>query len=115
MIIKLDKNNIERYSRQIILKNVGPLGQKKILNSRVLIVGLGGLGCPVSDSLSRAGIGNFGIADHDKVSLSNIHRQSMFNSKDIGKYKVDVVKKNIKLINPKTKVKIYKKKLMKKI
>ncbi len=111
MKFKLDKKNIERYSRQIILKNVGPLGQKKILISRVLIVGLGGLGCPVSDGLSRAGIENLGIADYDKVSLSNIHRQSMFNSKDIGKYKVDVVKKNIKLINPKIKVKIYKKKI----
>ena len=110
----LNKDNIERYSRQIILKSVGPRGQKKILNSKVLIVGLGGLGSPVSDSLSRAGVGSIGIADFDKVNLSNIHRQSMFTSKDIGKYKVDVIKQRIKLINSTTKVKIFKKKITKK-
>ena len=89
----LKKKIIERYSRQIILKNVGVAGQKKIINSKVLVVGAGGLGCPVIDTLSRAGVGTIGIADHDKVTLSNIHRQNLYNSEDVGKFKVDIVKK----------------------
>ena len=108
---KLDKNQIERYSRQIVLKNVGTIGQKKINNSKVLIVGAGGLGCPIVDYLSRAGVGTIGVADFDKIKLSNIHRQNMYNSKDIGKYKVDIIKKKIKLINPFVKIKTYNKKI----
>ena len=107
----LNKNHIERYSRQIVLKDVGVVGQKKILSSKVLIVGAGGLGCPIADYLSRAGVGTIGIADFDKVNLSNIHRQNLYNSKDVGKYKVDVVKEKIKSINPFTKTKTYKKKI----
>jgi adenylyltransferase/sulfurtransferase len=107
----LNKNYIERYSRQIVLKDVGVVGQKKIRSSKVLIVGAGGLGCPIVDYLSRAGVGTIGIADFDKVNLSNIHRQNLYNSKDIGKYKVDVVKEKIKSINPFTKIKTYKKKI----
>ena len=107
----LNKNHIERYSRQIVLKNVGVVGQKKIYISKVLIVGAGGLGCPIADYLSRAGVGTIGIADFDKISLSNIHRQNLYNSKDMGKYKVDVVKEKIKSINPSTKIKTYKKKI----
>ena len=107
----LNKNQIERYSRQIVLKNVGVIGQKKISNSKVLIVGAGGLGCPIVDYLSRAGVGTIGIADFDKIKLSNIHRQSMYNTKDIGQFKVDVIKKKIKLINPFIKIKTYKKKI----
>ena len=110
----LNKKSIERYSRQIVLKDVGPVGQKKIINSRVLIVGAGGLGCPVIDYLARAGVGNLGIIDHDKVNISNIHRQSLYSSGDIGKSKVSVLKKKIKLINPLVKVKIFKKKIEKK-
>ena len=71
----LNKSIIERYSRQIVLKDVGVIGQKAIINSKVLIIGAGGLGCPIADYLSRAGVGTIGIADYDKVSLSNIHRQ----------------------------------------
>ena len=112
---RLNKKLIERYSRQIVLKDIGIIGQKKILNSKVLIVGAGGLGCPIADYLSRAGVGTIGIADFDKINLSNIHRQNLYNSKDIGKYKVDIVKAKIKLINPFTKIKIYKKKLIMKI
>ena len=81
----LTKKEIERYSRQIVLKDVGARGQKQIIKSKVLIIGSGGLGCPIADSLSRAGVGNIGIADFDKVQLSNIHRQSIFNTNDIGK------------------------------
>ncbi len=92
----LNKKQIERYSRQIVLKNVGPSGQKKIIKSKVLVVGAGGLGCPVIDYLSRAGVGNIGVVDHDKVNISNIHRQSLYNTKDIGKFKVSVLKKKIK-------------------
>ena len=79
----LNKKSIERYSRQIVLKNIGPIGQKKIIKSKVLVIGAGGLGCPVIDYLSRAGVGNIGIIDHDKVDISNIHRQSMYDTKDI--------------------------------
>ena len=106
----LNKNIIERYSRQIVIKNIGIVGQKKIISSKVLIVGAGGLGCPIADYLSRAGVGTIGIADFDKISLSNIHRQNLYNSQDIGKYKVEVVKKKIKSINPFIKIKTYKKK-----
>ena len=107
----LSKNLIERYSRQIVLKDVGVAGQKTIINSKVLIVGAGGLGCPIADYLSRAGVGTIGIADHDKVSLSNIHRQSLYNSKDVGKFKVNVLKEKIKSINHLIKIKIINKKI----
>ncbi len=109
----LNKKLIQRYSRQIILKDVGPSGQKKIIKSKVLVVGAGGLGCPVIDYLSRAGVGNIGIIDHDKVDISNIHRQSLYNSKDIDKSKVIVLKKKIKLINPLINVKIFKERIEK--
>ena len=99
---------IERYSRQIVLKDIGILGQKKILSSKVLIIGAGGLGSPVIEFLARAGIGSLGIVDDDKVSLSNLHRQSLYNTFDIGKFKVKIAKDKIKKINPNTKVTIYK-------
>ena len=110
----LNKKLIQRYSRQIILKDVGSIGQKKIIKSKVLVVGAGGLGCPVIDYLSRAGVGNIGVADNDKVNISNIHRQSLYNCKDIGKYKVNVVKQKIKLINPKVKIDTFKVRIEKK-
>ncbi len=108
MKISLNKSQIERFSRQLILKNIGAKGQKKILSSKVLIIGLGGLGCPAAENLVRAGIGTIGLIDNDIVNLSNIHRQSLFNSKDIKKLKVSVAAKKLKEINPTTKIKIYK-------
>ena len=105
---QLNKKIIERFSRQIVLKDIGLLGQKKILSSKVLIIGVGGLGSPVAEFLSRAGIGSLGIVDDDKVSLSNLHRQSLYNTSDIGKFKVKIAKDKIKKINPNTKVIIYK-------
>ena len=105
---QLNKKIIERFSRQIVLKDIGILGQKKILSSKVLIIGAGGLGSPVAEFLSRAGIGSLGIVDDDKISLSNLHRQSLYNTSDIGKFKVKIAKDRIKKINPNTKVTIYK-------
>jgi molybdopterin/thiamine biosynthesis adenylyltransferase len=105
---QLNKKIIERFSRQIVLKDIGIVGQKKILSSKVLIIGAGGLGSPVIEFLSRAGVGLIGVVDDDKVSLSNLHRQSLYNTSDIGKLKVKIVKDKIKKINPDTKVTIYK-------
>jgi len=105
---QLNRKIIERFSRQIVLKDIGILGQKKILSSKVLIVGVGGLGSPVAEFLSRAGIGSLGIVDDDKVSLSNLHRQSLYSTSDIDKFKVKIAKDKIKKINPNTKVTIYK-------
>ena len=103
----LGKSQIERFSRQLVLKNIGALGQKKILSAKILIVGIGGLGCPAAENLTRAGVGSIGLVDNDIVSISNIHRQSLFNSKDVKKTKVSVAAKKLKDINPDTKIKIY--------
>ena len=105
---QLNKVLVERFSRQIILKEVGTIGQKKILSSKVLIVGAGGLGSPVAEFLSRAGVGTIGIIDNDNVSLSNLHRQNLYLTKDVGKSKVKIAKDKIKKINHNTKVKTYK-------
>ena len=105
---QLNKKIIERFSRQIVLKDIGFLGQKKILFSKVLIIGAGGLGSPVAEFLSRAGVGKIGIVDDDTVSLSNLHRQSLYDTSDIGKFKVKIAKDKIKKINQNIKVKTYK-------
>jgi len=110
---KLNKNQIERFSRQIILKNIGTLGQKKIIQSKVLIIGMGGLGCPVADFLVRAGVCSLGIVDADNVELSNIHRQSLYDMGDIKKSKVKSAEKKLKKINPKINIQCYKIRLTK--
>tara|TARA_B100001250_G_scaffold397517_1_gene404692 strand:- start:4654 stop:5403 length:750 start_codon:yes stop_codon:yes gene_type:complete len=107
MSTNINKNSLIRYSRQIILKKIGTIGQKKIINSRVLIVGAGGLGCPIADLLTRAGVGTIGVMDFDKVDLSNIHRQTLYSAKDVGKSKVKILKKKLNLINNQIKVNIY--------
>ena len=114
MSFKLNKNQIERFSRQIILKNIGTLGQKKIIQSRVLIIGMGGLGCPVAEFLTRAGVGSLGIVDYDRVELSNLNRQTLFNLSDIGKFKVIQAKIKIDKIQKNLKIKIFKEKVLKK-
>ena len=111
---KLNKNQIEKFSRQIILKNVGVLGQKKIIKSKILIIGMGGLGCPVAEFLTRAGVGYLGIVDSDNVDLSNIHRQSLYDINDLKKAKVNAAKKKLNKINPETKINCYKIRLDKK-
>ena len=114
MKLKLNNNQIQRFSRQIILKNIGILGQEKIIQSKVLIIGMGGLGCPAAEFLVRAGVGSLGIVDSDNVDLSNIHRQSLFNINDLKKSKVKVAQKKLNVINSKTKVNSYKLRLNKK-
>ena len=108
MNLKLNKNQLERFSRQIVLKNIGILGQKKIIQSKVLIIGMGGLGCPAAEFLTRAGVGSIGIVDSDNVDLSNIHRQSLYDIGDLKKSKVMAAKKKLKKINSKTKINCHK-------
>jgi len=109
--MKFSKKQIDRYSRQIILKKIGVLGQKKLLKSRVLVVGAGGLGSPVAIYLTDLGVGNIGIVDYDKVEVSNLARQIIYNSKDIKKKKSSTTIKKLKLINSDIKFKSFEKKL----
>ena len=113
MSTKLSKIEIEKFSRQIILKNIGALGQRKIQDAKVLIIGMGGLGCPAAEFLTRSGIGTLGIVDHDRVSLSNIHRQTLYTEKDVNKSKVKIARKKLNEINSKTKINIFNYKLNK--
>ena len=105
----------QKYYKQLILKKIGIIGQKKIINSKVLVIGAGGLGCPLILYLAYSGVGNIGVVDHDIVEISNLSRQILFTKRDIGKKKVIVAKKAIKNIDNKITVNIYKKKLIKKI
>jgi len=111
--MKISNNDLLRYSKQIILKQVGVVGQKKISSSKVLIVGMGGLGCPLSLYLSSLGINSIGIADHDKVDFSNLNRQILFNSSDVGKFKVKQAKKFLQKVNNKIKITSYKERVVK--
>jgi molybdopterin-synthase adenylyltransferase len=114
MKMELNFTDFKRFEKQIILKKIGISGQKRIKNSKVLIVGMGGLGCPLLTYLASAGVGNIGIVDHDKVELSNLNRQTLFNLSDIGKFKVVQAKIKISKIVKRIKIKTFKKKLLKK-
>ena len=109
--MQLGLKDFKRFEKQIILKNVGIAGQKKILNAKVLIIGIGGLGCPLLMYLAASGVGKIGIVDPDKVEISNLNRQTLFTTSDIGKYKVDQAKYSINKMNNKIKIKIFKKKI----
>ena len=98
---------LERYSRHIILKKVGAKGQKKLLNAKVLIIGAGGLGAPAAMYLAAAGVGTIGIADADEVDLSNLQRQIIHTTADVGKPKVQSAKETMEAINPDVTVKTY--------
>ena len=104
----LDLSDFKRFEKQIILKKIGIAGQK-IRKAKVLIVGIGGLGCPLLTYLASSGVSNIGIVDHDKIELSNLNRQVLFNSSDLGKYKVYQAKNKIKKIIEKSKLKLLKK------
>ena len=109
--MSLDFNDFKRFEKQIILKKIGIIGQKRILNSKVLIIGIGGLGCPLLTYLAASGVGKLGIVDFDKVEISNLNRQTLFSNHDIGKFKVDQAKNIINKNNKKIHVKIFKKKI----
>ena len=102
---------LQRYEKHITLKKIGINGQKKIFNSKILIIGMGGLGCPLLTYLAASGVGTIGIIDHDKVELSNLHRQTLFTTKDIGKFKVDQAKRKINQVNKRIKILSFKKKV----
>lgn len=101
----------KRFEKQIILKKVGIAGQEKIREAKVLIIGIGGLGCPLLTYLASSGINNIGIVDHDKVELGNLNRQILFNTSDLGKYKVVQAKSKVIKIYKKIKIKTFKKKI----
>ena len=102
--LELTNEQIERYSRHILLPEVGGIGQKKLIKSKVLVVGAGGLGSIILLYLAAAGIGTIGIIDDDKVELSNLQRQIIHKTEGLGTYKVDSALKAIKSINPSVKV-----------
>ena len=104
----------KRFEKQIILKKVGVHGQKEIKKSKILIIGMGGLGCPLLTYLAASGVGHVGIVDPDKVELSNLNRQILFNNSDLNKYKVLQAKNKIKKIYKNIKIKSFKSKLFSK-
>jgi len=106
--VSLSELQIERYSRHIILKEVGGVGQEKLLASKVLIVGAGGLGTPAAMYLAAAGIGTIGLIDADNVDITNLQRQVIHFTADVGKPKVDSAKSKLQAINPDVNVKTYK-------
>jgi len=112
--MKFTKKQIDRYSRQIILKKIGVVGQKKLLKSNVLIVGAGGLGSPIAIYLAALGIGKIGIIDKDSVEISNLSRQIIFSTNDLKKNKSSVAINKLRKINPDIKLHSFNKRLTKK-
>ena len=103
----MTEEQIERYSRHIILKEVGGKGQQKLFDGRVLIIGAGGLGAPIALYLAAAGVGTIGIADADAVDLSNLQRQVIHFTPDVGKPKVESAREKMQAINPDAVVRTY--------
>jgi len=99
-VTQLNQEQINRYKRHLILPEVGMEGQKKLLNAKVLCIGAGGLGCPISLYLAAAGVGTIGLADIDVVSPSNLQRQILFGTRDIGEDKVKAAGRRLKDLNP---------------
>ena len=112
--MKFTKKQIDRYSRQIILKKVGVVGQKKLLKSKVLIVGAGGLGSPIAIYLTALGIGKLGIIDKGSVEISNLSRQIIFSTNDLKKRKSTIAINKLRKINPDIKLNSFNKRLTKK-
>src|SRR6187402_2807970 len=103
----LTPDEIERYKRQLVLKEIGGEGQQRLKDARVLVVGSGGLGSPLLLYLAAAGVGNIGIIDFDVVDESNLQRQVLFDATDIGKPKAKMAAEKIRLLNPHINVATY--------
>lgn len=110
-MIEFTDEQIERYSRHIILPEVGGAGQQKMLEARILLLGAGGLGSPAAYYLAAAGIGNLGIVDFDQVDLSNLQRQIIHSTERIGMLKTESAKKTIQALNPDVNVTLYNQKI----
>src|SRR5436190_24045692 len=110
---ELSPEEIERYSRHLVIPEVGITGQEKLKNAKVLLIGAGGLGSPVGMYLAAAGVGKLGIVDFDTVSYSNLQRQVIYNTDDIGKSKVENAKVKLNAINPNVDIETYDVKLTK--
>ncbi len=104
--MNLNQEQINRYSRQIVLREIGGIGQKKLLNSKITLVGLGALGSPVAYYLVAAGIGNLKVIDYDTVELSNLHRQILHFTKDINRKKTESAIEKLNLLNPDCKIEV---------
>ncbi len=111
--MEFTEEQLQRYSRHIILPEVGGKGQKKLLNARVFIVGAGGLGCPVGYYLTAAGIGTIAIIDNDNVELSNLQRQIAHSVNTLGMPKVESAKRTFEALNPDVKIVAIKEKITK--
>jgi adenylyltransferase/sulfurtransferase len=96
---QLSKEDFSRWSRQTVLSEIGLEGQKKLMKANIVIVGMGGLGCPAAQSLMAAGVGHLKIVDGDKVELSNLHRQPLYGAEDVGRMKVEVAKEKLERLN----------------
>ncbi len=103
----LTPKQVQRYSRHLIMPGVGSAGQRKLLDSRVLIIGAGGLGSPVALYLALAGVGTIGIVDFDTVDVSNLQRQILHQDKDVGRRKVESAKETLLEYNPEVNVEIH--------
>ena len=99
-MLKFNKDELVRYSRQMLLPEIGFAGQEKLKDAKVLVVGAGGLGCPLLQYLSAGGIGTIGIIDFDKIELHNLHRQILYTTDDVGKQKAFTAADKIKQSNP---------------
>lgn len=100
-------NEAKRYTKQTILDEVGLLGQVKLKNSRVAVIGAGGLGCPVIQYLSACGVGTIGIVDFDVIEHSNLHRQILYGPEDVGKKKAEVARSRALAQNPDTLIELF--------
>lgn len=103
----LNDDDFMRYSRHLLMDDIGESGQEKLINSRILIVGLGGLGCPVSIYLAGAGVGFLTLCDPDRVDKTNLQRQVLFRSEDCGEFKVSCAKDRLKALNDNVNIEIY--------
>lgn len=107
--MSLTHEEIKRYSRHLIMPEIGMEGQQKLKEASVLIIGAGGLGCPLSLYLGAAGVGKIGIVDFDVIEFSNLQRQVIYNTADVGKYKAEVARDKVLAMNPNVEVNVYKK------